>query len=255
MTAEKPPLVLLHGVTMSARAWDQVIPLLTDRHEVVALTALGHHGGQAADGPVRVSDLVDNAERQLDDLGWDRPHLAGNSLGGWMAVELARRGRASSVCALSPAGFWATGTSGQIHGTKVLRREARITGLTRPVLPALFRSGAVRRFGMRNIAVHGNRLTAEQALAAADDLLGCTVIADILGTPEEIAPMDPLPCPITLAWSEHDAVLPVAVNGQVAQKRLPEARFTVLPGVGHVPMIDNPGLVAEAILESTRVLP
>lgn len=99
--------VLLHGVACSGRIWQDVVPLVSAHHDVHALTLLGHHGGPAIQRhPPQVSDVVDAAERDLDDLGIDRPHLAGNSLGGWIAIELARRGRAASVCAFSPAGFW-----------------------------------------------------------------------------------------------------------------------------------------------------
>src|SRR3954454_7098836 len=102
---DREPLVLLHGLGMSARVWDGVLPLLEPHHEVVALTALGHRGGAAAGpGTVTVGALVDHAEQALAERGWDRPHVAGNSLGGWMAIELARPGRARTVCALSPAG-------------------------------------------------------------------------------------------------------------------------------------------------------
>jgi pimeloyl-ACP methyl ester carboxylesterase len=64
--------------------------------------------------------------------------------------------------------------------------------------------------------------------------------------------LDPLPCPITLAWSGDDAILPVAVNGAIARARLPRARFEIIPGVGHVPMIDDPAGVARAILATTQ---
>jgi len=83
-----------------------------------------------------------------------------------------------------------------------------------------------------------------------DDVLGCEVATDLLGTPELVASFDPLPCPVTLAWSEHDKVFPVGVNGAIAQQRLPQAKFEVLLGVGHVPMVDDPRLVAETIRRS-----
>ncbi|PRC56850.1 alpha/beta hydrolase, partial [Mycobacterium sp. ITM-2017-0098] len=82
------------------------------------------------------------------------------------------------------------------------------------------------------------RLSHAQALDMVDDVLGCEVAADLLGTPERVEPLDPLPCPVTLAWGERDKVFPVAVNGAIARERLPQARFVVLPGVGHVPMVD-----------------
>ncbi|MDT5013057.1 MAG: hypothetical protein QOH57_4674 [Mycobacterium sp.] len=89
-----------------------------------------------------------------------------------------------------------------------------------------------------------------QAVGAIDDVLGCAVAADLLGSQEAVAPLDPLPCPVTLAWGERDKVFPVDVNGALARERLPQARFEVLPGVGHVPMIDDPALVAETIRRS-----
>jgi pimeloyl-ACP methyl ester carboxylesterase len=91
------PLLLLHGVTGSARMWKHVVPLLAPHHDVIAPTALGHRGGKRAERrPVRVTDVVDDVERCIDEYGFDRVHLAGNSLGGWVALELARRGRGLS---------------------------------------------------------------------------------------------------------------------------------------------------------------
>src|SRR4051812_34032033 len=108
--ADREPLVLLHGLGMSARVWDGLRPLIAPHHQVFAFTALGHRGGAAA-GPrrVKVQDLGDPAEGEFDQQGLARPHIAGNSIGGWMAIELARRGRAGSVCPLSPAGSWTAG--------------------------------------------------------------------------------------------------------------------------------------------------
>jgi pimeloyl-ACP methyl ester carboxylesterase len=60
----------------------------------------------------------------------------------------------------------------------------------------------------------------------------------------------PLPLPITLAWSGADAIVPVELNGAVARARLPDARFVVLDGLGHVPMIDDPERVARTILDT-----
>ncbi|MBF6543769.1 alpha/beta fold hydrolase [Nocardia brasiliensis] len=253
MASTKSPLVLLHGVTMSARVWDEVIPLVTPHHEVFALTALGHRGGPPARRrPATVADLVDGAERMLYEFGLHRPHLAGNSLGGWMAIELARRGRAASVCALSPAGFWAAGTHAQSAGVTKLRRLAALTRLTRAVQPAAFQMPLVRRLGMRDIACRADRLTPSAAVQTARDLLDCAVTDDLLGTGEQIAPLDPLPCPVTLAWSSRDAILPPEVNGEIARERLPQADFELLTAVGHVPMIDDPALVARTILATTR---
>ncbi|WP_040779282.1 alpha/beta fold hydrolase [Nocardia pneumoniae] len=251
--AGKPPLVLLHGVTMSERVWEDVTPLLAARHEVITPTALGHRGGPPAlRRPARVEHLVDDIERRLDALGLRRAHIAGNSLGGWMAIELARRGRAETVCALSPAGFWDSGNRNQSVASRRIAREAATGRLLGFLAPLGLRSAVVRRVALRNIAVHGDRITPAQAVTVLRDLLGCAVTADLLGTDEYVASLDPLPCPITVAWSQNDRVLPAQIHGPIARTRLPEAVFSLLAGVGHVPMIDDPELVARTILATTH---
>jgi pimeloyl-ACP methyl ester carboxylesterase len=112
------------------------------------------------------------------------------------------------------------------------------------------RSALVRRLVLRDVAGHGDRLTAARTLEATRDLLGCVIAEDILSTDEEIEPLDPLPCPITVAWAGDDKMMPLEVNAPVARRRLPQARFEVLDGVGHVPMIDDPENVARIILRS-----
>jgi pimeloyl-ACP methyl ester carboxylesterase len=237
---------------MSPRIWDGVRPFLDPHHELVALTTLGHRGGAApARRPVTVRDLVDEAERELDTRGLGRPHIAGNSMGGWMAIELARRGRARTVCALSPAGSWTAGTAEQTSGVRKIRRSIRMAKLGRALpMSLLLRSALVRRLVLRDVAEHGERLTASQTADATRDLLECLVAEDILPTEEEIQPLDPLPCPITLAWAGEDKLMPAEINGAVARERLPQARFVVLAGTGHFPMIDDPESVARAILRS-----
>ncbi|QCX26729.1 alpha/beta fold hydrolase [Nocardioides jishulii] len=249
---EHPPLLLLHGVMMSANAWSEVAPLLAEQFEVLTPTAAGHRGGPLLEGRATVSRLTDHAERHLDDLGLDTVHVAGNSLGGWMGIELARRGRARSVCALSPAGFWTPGSSDQEASRARLHFVRRLTLVSAPVAPLAMRSGLVRRLSMRDIAVRGDRLTPQAASVAATDLLGCTAGLDLLSTTEAIAPLDPPPCPITLAWPEHDRIFSQQVNGDVARRIVPGARHVVLPGTGHVPMIDDPQACAELIAESCR---
>jgi pimeloyl-ACP methyl ester carboxylesterase len=247
------PLVLLHGITGSARMWADVVPLLADRHDVVAPTALGHRGGRPAERrPARIAHVADDIERLLDELGFDRPHLAGNSMGGWVALELARRGRARSVCALSPAGCWLDeGDGDQGHASGTLRRVIAMTRLGRPTLPITSRIPLVRRFALADTAAHGERVSPAMLLGLADDLLGCTVHDDLLSTDERLAPLDPVPCPITIAWAERDRILPLRSDGANARKLVPGAEFKVLPGVGHVPMLDDPKLVAETILAVT----
>ena len=247
---EKSPLVLLHGVTGSGRIWRDVVPLLSDRHDVHTPTLLGHHGGPAIQRrPAPVSDLIDAVESYLDEHGLTRPHLAGNSLGGWVSIELARRGRAASVCAFSPAGFWWDDKSHRRLAGQINR--ARWQGrVTRPVAPLTVRSPLVRRIGLREVACHGDRLTAARVLEFIDDSIDCPFMDDYPAN-ERVEPLDPLPCPITVAWSQFDRLVPPETYGRTARARLPGATWVLLPGVGHIPMIDDPHLVARTILAVT----
>jgi len=242
------PLVLFHGLTMSARAWQRVTPLLADDVAVFTPTALGHSGGRSASArPARIADVVDDAERILDELGLETAHLAGNSMGGWVALELARRGRARTVCALSPAGTWDAASREHRATRAVLSRARADTRRSHALLPLALRAPAVRRFALRSTAVDGAAVPRAELLGIVEDLLGCAVAQDLLDTTEALAPLDPVPCPITIAWCGEDRLLLEAVNGAMARTLVPGARHLTLPGVGHVPMLDDPALVAATI--------
>ncbi|GAA1909991.1 alpha/beta fold hydrolase [Nocardioides marmoribigeumensis] len=249
---DRAPLVLLHGVTMSGRVWRPVIPLVAGHHDVRTPTALGHRGGEpVAERPVRVTHLVDDLERRLDADGLDRVHVAGNSLGGWMAIELARRGRALSATALSPGGFWGEDGRGRGAPVRALRRIALLERLSRPLGPLPHRLGVVRRTALGGVSARGHLVSATTSVQAARDLAGCLVLDDILDTDEAVDPFDPLPCPVTIAWSERDRILPMRDGLPAARRTVPGARFVILPGLGHVPMLDDPAMVADVVLRTT----
>jgi pimeloyl-ACP methyl ester carboxylesterase len=256
VASEKPPLVLLHPATSSGRIWQDVVPRLSAYHEVHAPTLLGHRGGPAVQRrPATFSDVVDSAERYLDELGLDRPHLAGNSMGGGVAIELARRGRAATVCAISPAGFWSADDGSATRVFRKIRMGGKVFRLINPVAPRVLKSAAGRRLIMRNAACHGERLSADRILDLFfDDPLGCTVTDDLAASGETVEPLDPLPCPVTLAWAEVDRFVAAATYGKTARERLPGATWMMLSGVGHVAMVDDPDLVVRTIMAVTRVL-
>ncbi|MEU2042312.1 alpha/beta fold hydrolase [Nocardia niwae] len=245
MTA-KEPLLLLHGVTMSANVWCDVAGLMTE-FDLIIPTAPGHRGGPRMDGPASISKLVDHAERLLDGKGLKSVHIAGNSLGGWVAIELARRGRARSVCAFSPAGFWTDGTQDKAVPTGKIRHAMRVARRAEPIVPLLFGAAWMRRFATREVAQHGDRLSRMQAVAIVQDMIECDAADDLLNTAESVAPLHDLPCPITLAWADEDRIFPPEIHGITARSRIPGGRYVALRDVGHVPMIDDPGLCAATI--------
>lgn len=247
--------MLFHGILCADRVWRHVVPPLAAHYDVIAPTELGHLGGKACGAqPVSFEEVVDDAERTLDELGLDGAHLAGNSLGGWIALELARRGRAKTVCALSPAGAWDRDWDDMKRIHAALRMAFRNTRRSRRLLPLLAYSTRFRRWSLREVAVHGDRVGRADYLDFADDTIGCSILEDIIEDSAEadLAPLDPSPCPITLAWSGEDRILPINLYGSRARQMIPGARFVVLDGIGHVPMYDDPKLVADTIMEAAR---
>jgi pimeloyl-ACP methyl ester carboxylesterase len=245
-------VVLLHGVLGTPLMWHHVMPLLAAEHNVIALPALGHQGGHpCTERPARIQHVVDDVERALDSLRVEHAHLAGNSMGGWVALELSRRGRARSVCALSPAGMWDKTADASRRKLQVMLVLAR---LTRPLLQRSAALAPIRRLALRDSAVHGERTSAEELLALSDALLNCSAAHDLLTTPEQFADLN-VTCPIDIAWSEQDRVFPLDPFAETARQRVPGARHLVLPDVGHVPMLDNPQLVAQTILQTMARAP
>ncbi len=172
-------------------------------------------------------------------------------MGGFTALELARRGRAASVCAISPGGLWSDEL--RVRAIKRVRRQLALGRLMRPITPLLMKSPGMRRRVMTDATLHGDQLRYQRAIEITKESSACTVTDDIFNNADEhIAQMDPLPCPITIAWAEKDRILPVELCRAIVRDRLPGATFTVLPGLPHNPTIDDPELVARTILAVTN---
>ncbi|HEY9417310.1 MAG TPA: alpha/beta fold hydrolase [Pseudonocardia sp.] len=250
------PLVLLHGFTMSWRAWLPVIPYLSAHHQVFATTMAGHRGGPKLleDGQQGAAALADAVCRQLDEAGLDTVHVAGNSLGGWTALELARRGRARSVVAISPAGCW---QSRRDIVSLLWKFRVGLNAVANDRLRALLMTPVGRRAWLRRVAQHPELIPAEDMAAMIDDVLGCDLIPHLLSSSRTMQPMEPLDiaqCPVRIAWAEHDRVISFRRFGRPMQDKIRGGEFIMLPKVGHVPMYDDPRLVARTILEVTRAV-
>ena len=125
-------MVLLHGIADSARTWDLVLPALAREHEVLAPTLPGHLGGPPLPPGGDAGAMADWVEAAMNDAGMSAAHLVGNSMGGYLALLLAQRGRAASVVALAPAGGW---PAGEPVAEEALRLTERIRSGARAAAP------------------------------------------------------------------------------------------------------------------------
>jgi pimeloyl-ACP methyl ester carboxylesterase len=253
---EGPPLLLLHPFATSWRAWQPVAQILKSEFDIFAPTLPGHFGGPPATKAHPATTLVDSVERMMDGLGWDKAHIAGNSLGGWIALDLARRGRATTVTAFAPAGGWRKNTvPAFLLGLSFLPWYP-IARLPRSWAIWLMAAPARRRIVLRWVMEHADRVSADDALHFADSLRGCSIYLDVLRdaiSSDGIEGMYEVTCPVHLVFSEHDHVVPMKPFGTRFLAELPHATNEVIAGAGHVPMLESPDRVAAILRRHARV--
>ncbi|MDH6623265.1 pimeloyl-ACP methyl ester carboxylesterase [Streptomyces sp. LBL] len=247
------PLLLLHGIGHHRQAWDPVVDILAAERDVITVdlpgfgASPGLPAGLAYD--LRTTTAVFGAF--CETLGLDRPHVAGNSLGGLLALELAKERLVRSATALSPAGFWTRSERRYAFGVLLaMRRIAERLPL--PLVERLARTAAGRAALTSTIYARPSRRAPEAVVAETLALARATGFADTLRAGATVQFTDDIPgLPVTLAWGTRDFLL-VPRQGVRAKRLIPRARLVRLPGCGHCPMNDDPALVARVILDGSR---
>lgn len=251
------PLVLIHGFSATWTVWKPVLPALEERHDVLAVGLAGHFDcAPFADGvKPSVVALTDAVERDMDAAGFETAHIVGNSLGGWIALELARRERARSVVAIAPAGGWEPRSKEERRIVRVFRRNHKFVSLLGKRAEPMVRSRLGRWLLAREVVARPSLLDPEDAVYSIQAFVGCPAFRQLLDATQRdgpIAELDGLDCPVLLAWPAKDRILPRRRNSQRLRDMLPTAEFRVLPAVGHTPMSDDPRLVEQTILDFTE---
>ncbi len=249
-TGAGPPLVLIHGIGSRRGVWDPVVPRLARERDVLAVDLPGFGDSPVLDEPPTVLALARALTSWWGELGIERPHVAGNSLGGGIALELARLGAVSSAAALSPIGFWSPGEAR--WGRTMLRLSHFAATRLGPQMAALVRSPAGRQATIGLMYGRPARRDPDAAVADLEHLARAPgweatlplARAYVFERGEE------LDVPVTIGWGTRDRLL-IPRQATRARAALPRARHVPLPGCGHIPMSDDPGGVTALLLEAS----
>jgi pimeloyl-ACP methyl ester carboxylesterase len=254
-TGAGAPIVLLHALGLSRRTWDPVVPELAGHFDVVAvdLPGFGDSPPLPADTEPAPAALAEAVAGLLDELGVTAPHVVGNSLGGWVALELASIRAVASLTLLSPAGLWRSRTPryalASLHTSRWLARHAG--GLLMTLVGS--RPGRALVLGQ----THGRptRLTAEYARSAIRSLGTCPGFDAVLRatTARHIEGFTALNAPVTVAFGSRDVLLLPCQSRRLDQLP-PHTRVDRLPGCGHVPIADDPAAVAALVVRTATRL-
>jgi pimeloyl-ACP methyl ester carboxylesterase len=246
--------VLLHGFTDTWRTWELMLPALARHHDVLALTLAGHTGGPRLDGAVTHDVLADAIEHAMDDAGFQTADLVGNSLGGYLALQLAARGRAESVIALAPAGGW---TPGDPAFDDVIRSFGTLQALLRLAAPNAERiviTEAGRRWATQLIVTNSDHIPAELIAHQMVGIAACPAAPEMIDYAVRVGyPLDAdrVTCPVRIVWGTEDRLLPWPSGAARYRAMFPLAEWVVLDGVGHCPQLDVPLEAAQLVLEFT----
>lgn len=239
------PLLLIHPLGGTRMVWEPVMPLLAAACDVIAPDLPGFGDSprlDPGDAPTAARLAVALGEF-LDSLGIETAHIAGNSLGGWVALELERSGRARTVTAIAPAGLW-TRPLGPRPGPNL-----RFLGRALlPLLPLLLGSQSLRTRALSGAFAHPERVPYRAAVRLASAYLRAPGFeAANREMRAHVFVLRHTNVPVTLAWPELDRLIGKPRN-------LPAwVRSVELPGCGHVPTWDDPPRVADVILSGSLI--
>jgi pimeloyl-ACP methyl ester carboxylesterase len=249
-TGTGEPLVLIHGIGSQWQVWRPLFEHLTQQRDVIALDLPGFGDSPAlANGdkptPQRFTDSVIEL---MDELGLDRPVVAGNSLGGWVALEVARRGRARAAVGISPAGFGLPRE--QAYAKRRLRVERAFAKSMHTRGVPLIRNPVTRTPLFAGMIARPWAIPPDDAVAMFQNLGGspgfdATLLAVHAMT---FSGGDEIRVPVTIMWGTRDHLL-LPRQGPRALRLFPDARLIRLKGAGHVPTYDAPEEIARLLLE------
>ena len=234
-----------------------MLPALERRHDVLALTLAGHAGGPPIEGEVSDAVLADAVERAMDAAGMETAHLAGCSLGGFVALQLAARGRAKSVVALAPAGGWAPGDESYRETLAFFTTMRDLLKAAVPHAEAILSTPEGRRRATEFATVNFEHIPADLLAHQMRGAAGCKAAVALIEYAEREGwhlEAGKVTCPVRIVWGTEDRLLPwPSAAARFRNEWLPLVDWVVLDDVGHAPQMDVPLETGELILGFTAM--
>ena len=247
------PVVLIHGLGSAATAWKPIVPKLEKKFKVITLDLPGHGNADWVDHrslePEVLAKLVFDL---MDENGLERINLVGNSLGGWVALEMAamKPERVKSLVGLAPAGLW--------HNPATTRSRYAFSKVMadtfKGVAPSLLKVGVVRKIGFEPFSPKWRELDLEicvDAVVALGNCHGYYHTWDAM-LHHKFDKQIPMSVPTTIIFGDSDWTLPVE-NSQERSLAPAHCKWLVLSACGHAPMWDRPDEVVSEIFAAAGI--
>jgi pimeloyl-ACP methyl ester carboxylesterase len=247
------PLLLVHGLGAGWRSWRPLIDELSASREVIAIDLPGFGETPPLDGEVSIATLTDSVAAFIQEQGLDGVSTAGQSMGGRIVLELARRGVGGDAVALDPGGFWNDRELAIFSAT--LRPSIALVRILRRLLPTLLGNAAGRTALLAQLSARPWALSPEVVLPDVRGLAeapstGAAMDALTNGPRQGGAPAGTLPGRVTIGWGRRDLVT-VPRQARRAITAFPDAELHWFSRCGHFPQWDAPQEAIRLILDST----
>lgn len=251
-TGDGPPLILVHGLGSNSETWRGILPALAVGRRVIAIDLPGHGRSPAERDSATFDGLARSLEGFLVEQDFARADLVGSSLGGRLVLEMARRGRAGSVVALDPGGFW-QGWERTFLRTTLQASGALLRGL-HGMRAVMARNPATRTMLLAQLSAHPWKLDGDTVAAELDSLATTrtfsALVNNLAAAPMQSGPAAREDGRISIGWGRHDRLC-LPVQAARAMAAFPNARLHWFEHSGHFPHWDEPDATVRLIRETT----
>lgn len=251
------PTVLVHGIGSSHEVWDDMLDELGRGRDLLAVDLPGFGDSPPLpEGQRTVAGLADAIEAEMDREGWKRANLVGHSMGGFLVLELASRGRAIRTVAVAPVGGVVPEEAKRSQRMIAMERRGGALGSRVPaaMLKVIFGTGLSRRLLLRSQMSHGQNVRPERLVYAVKTMGKAKSFDELLEDIEDRYDLiegnrerfGRISTPVLVIWGTDDRILPAAGGPRLAEA-IPDAELHLMPGVGHSPLFDHPEPLARLV--------